>query len=104
MKITENSLLVLGKYEGREGHAIQRLDVVPLVRLFRCILVSLDLKHSPPVVVEYGEVWEALLVLGVVLEDDAARKQISYPLDETGLVRVLTLSSHVTSSGKKYNS
>jgi len=74
LKIIDYILFGLGGYEGRERHVVQFFYPILLVGLFGRVNESLDFKHCPFVSPQNKEIWDALLILSVVLQNDAAWK------------------------------
>jgi hypothetical protein len=58
----EDYLLVLGVYEGGEGHPIEQLDIMVLVDLMGCPRTRLDFKHCPTISVEDQKIGDALKI------------------------------------------
>jgi hypothetical protein len=77
--------LVVRRNECGEGHPVENIDVVVLVGAVPGTTGGLDLQHGPPVLPEENKVRHALLVVRVVLQDDAAREKGAQLLDETSL-------------------
>src|SRR5687768_11057018 len=72
--------------EGREGHAVQQLDVVVLVRPTGRLRIGLDFKHGPPASMKDQEVRYTLQVARVILENEAAGEHALELHDERFLV------------------
>jgi hypothetical protein len=97
LKRNEHFLFVRRVDDGGERHPIEQLHVVFLVRLERCSLVLLHLKHTPTLLIQDEKVKNALEITRVVLEDEAARKTTFDLLDESRL-EVAFLQAYSTPS------
>lgn len=104
VEIPEDFRLVLGIHKPSEPHVIELCDIVLLVGAVWGLGRSLDLKHGPALVTKHQEIWNALNIIRIVLQDHGLWEQSRDLLDQLALVLVLA-HTHVGSfrgCGKRY--
>jgi hypothetical protein len=100
LKFKEDNFLVRRINKSGERHTAKSPYVMFLVRLLPGRRTRLALERCPRVLPEHDQVWNALDVAGIVLEYDAARKQVIQLADQMALESALYMA-HSSPSREK---